>query len=80
MKVNKIVFQQSFLIIGFSHNNHFCTHRSPNLSLVLPSLEDHQSPMDDDDALDDEDAFHGTIASPSPSPPRQSPPPPPPMP
>jgi len=30
--------------------------------------------------MDDDDAFHGTVASPSPSPPRQSPPPPPPAP
>jgi hypothetical protein len=31
--------------------------------------------MDDDDALDDDDAFHGTVASPSPSHLRRSPPP-----
>ena len=34
--------------------------------------------MDDDDAVDDDDAFQGTVASPSPSPLRRSPPPPPP--
>ena len=73
MKVNKTVFQKSFSIIGFSRKNHFCTHRSPNLS-PLPSHNDHKS------ALDDDDAFHGTAASTSPSPPRRSPPPPPPMP